>query len=281
MLARSQPRPWRIDWGEILAPLRFSLPLYANTLMNFVYQRADTLLVVHFLGIGAGALFEMAKRVPGVLSRFFGAALIPYLPSVAELLRTRERERAARLIQRASIYTAFTGYAITLLTVAVQKPLLGLLFTADYTEAAPALGPLMIAACLAVQAGIMGQALIALERPWTVMYVNIGLAALSLALNAVLLPRMGLAGAGWSAVAASLFSYALQRAAVARAGLAAPAGRGLLVHLLFIAAYAVPLNLGGETLPAAAAAVVYVAGCLALRAVSVAELRTLLRRGEA
>lgn len=277
-LARSTPGPQKVDWAPAMTQVRFSLPLFVNNLLNFVYQRVDTLLVVYFLGIGTAAVFEMAKRIPGVLSRFFAAALIPYLPSVAELLRQGDRERASRLLQRASRYTAFAGYTMTLLAVAVQEPLLQLLFTGDYTHAAPVLGPLLIAACLAVQAGLMGQALIALDRPRPIMYINVGLAAISLALNLVLVPQFGLAGAGWSAAAATLFSYGMQRWIVSRSGIVLPIGRGLLVHLLFIAAYAVPLNRGSAPLPVLAAAVVYVVGCLILRVVPLAELRLLFRR---
>lgn len=278
LLARLVPAPRRVDWALAGAQVRFSVPLFVNNLLNFVYQRVDTLLVVYFLGIGTAAVFEMAKRIPGVLSRFFGAALIPYLPSVAELLRQGDRERASQLLQRASVYTAFAGYTMTLFVVAVQEPLLKLLFTGDYAHAAPVLGPLLIAACLAVQAGLMGQALIALDRPRPVMYINMGLAVISLGLNLVLVPRFGLVGAGWSAVTATLFSYGMQRWIVSRAGIVLPKGKGLLVHLFFVAAYAVPLNQGNAPVPVAAAAVVYVAGCLLLRVVPLADLRVLLGR---
>lgn len=278
LLARAIPGPWKIDWALAAAGVRFSAPLFANNLLNFIYQRVDTLLVVYFLGIGTAAIFEMAKRIPGVLSRFFSAALIPYLPSVSELLHAGERERAGLLLQRASVYTAFAGYAMTLFAVAVQEPLLKLLFSQDYTGAAPVLGPLLIAACLAVQAGLMGQALIALDRPQIIMYVNAGLATLSLALNVVLVPRFGLAGAGWSAVAATLFSFGFQWRVVTRAGIAGPAGRAILVHVFFITAYGALGWSGGSPAIAAGVGALYITACLAAGVVPVAELRALFRK---
>lgn len=277
-LAVGMPRGGRLEWHEAKRCLGFSGPLFANNLLNFLYQRVDTLLVVFFLGLKTAAFFEMAKRIPGVLNRFFGAVLIPYLPSVAELLRNGEQDRAARLLQRVSTYAAFTGYGMTLAIVAIQKPLLHVLFTEDYAGAAPVLGPLLIAACLTVQAGVMGQALIALDRPRWVMYSNMSLAVTGVGLNLLLLPRLGPAGAGWSAVAAALCSYLLQRIAVARAGIAVPAGRATLVHVFFIFAYAVALNRGDAPLHILAAAIVYVAACLLLRIVSVREAVATFRR---
>ncbi|MBI2434644.1 MAG: oligosaccharide flippase family protein, partial [Candidatus Hydrogenedentes bacterium] len=135
----------------------FSWPLHANSLLTFVYQRFDTMLVTAMLGISAAAVYDMAKRIPALLSRVLGAFLVPFLPNVAELLAQEDRERARRLLNRALILTSCLGYLVTLATVVVQEPLLLLLFNKDYLAAAPVLGLLLTATCLGVQAGIMGQ----------------------------------------------------------------------------------------------------------------------------
>lgn len=272
LLSSAVERTGRTDWRDAIACARFSLPLFANNVLNFIYQRADTLLVVYFLGIEAAAFYEMAKRIPGVLSRFFVAVLIPYLPSISELLRRGERGSAARMLEQVSVYSAFTGYGMTLCAVAVQGPLLHVLFTEDYAGAAPVVGPLLIAACLSVQAGVMGQALIALERPHWVMIVNVGLAAIGLGLNLLLLPRFGLAGAGWSAAAAALFSYVLQFAAVRKCGIRVAAGPALLVHGSFAVAYTASVLSGNAPLVTAAAALGFGLACVLLRTVSLREL---------
>lgn len=278
LLARAMPRPAPVDWGLARAQVRFSAPLFANSLLNFVYQRADTLLVVYFLGIGTAAVFEMAKRIPGVLTRFFGAALVPYLPSVSELLVQGERASAGQVLQRVSEVAAYTGCGITLAAVAIQEPLLHLLFSADYAGATPVLGPLLIAAALAVQAGILGQALIALEQPKQVMYINAGMALGTVALNLLLLPRIGLAGAGWSAVAGALFSYGLQRRAVARAGIAVPGVRVAGLHLLFGICYIALHAADDSNALAAGVVLLFAAGGLAAGAAPLPELRALLGR---
>jgi len=274
ILPRPQPADWSVAWAQV----RFSTPLFANNLLNFVYQRADTLLVVYFLGLGTGALFEMAKRIPGVLTRFFGAALIPYLPSISELIGGGERERAGRLLQRVSTVVAFLGYGMTLATVVVEERLLQLLFTEDYGGATPALGPLLIASCLAVQAGIFGQALIALDRPKQVMYINTGMAVASVGLNLLLVPRYGLAGAGWSAAAAALLSFTLQRWAVARAGISLSGDPVLRLHGLFLVSYALLVQLDPSLPVVAGALLLFAGGTVVSGAVPTGEVWALLRR---
>lgn len=277
LLARIAPRPMHWDLPLVKQQVHFSAPLYANTLLGFAYQRLDTIIVVYFLGVGSAAVFEMAKRIPGVVGRFLGAGLVPYLPSIAGLLRDSGRDGAGQLLQRASAYTAFIGYLATLVMVAIQAPLLTALFTADYQDAAPAVGPLLIAACLATQAGLMGQALIALDRPVLVMYINIGLAVIGIGLNLLLIPRFGLAGAGWSAVVAAWFSYRLQRAAVAKVGLPLTRKRAIWIQIFFALAYALAWSMD-TTLWSLFAAALYVATCIAVGAVSLNDLRALLRK---
>lgn len=277
LLARIAPRPLQWDLPLVTQQVRFSAPLFANTLLGFAYQRLDTILVVYFLGVGSAAVFEMAKRIPGVVGRFLGAGLVPYLPSIAGLLRESGRERAGLLLQRASAYTAFIGYLATLVMVAIQAPLLAALFTADYQNAAPAVGPLLIAACLATQAGLMGQALIALDRPLHVMYINIGLAVIGIGLNLLLIPRFGLAGAGWSAAVAAWFSYRLQRAAVVKAGLPLARRKALWIQIFFALTYTLAWTMDA-TLWSLFAAAVYAMACVVSGAVSVTDLRTLFRK---
>jgi O-antigen/teichoic acid export membrane protein len=279
LLTRIVPRPLHWDGALVREQVRFSAPLYANTLLGFAYQRLDTVIVVYFLGVGSAAVFEMAKRIPGVLGRFLGAGLVPYLPSIAGLLRDSGLEGAGTLLQRAAAYTAFTGYLATLVVVAIQEPLLAVLFTTDYQNAASAVGPLLIAACLATQAGLMGQALIALDRPVLVMNINLGLAVLGIGLNLILIPHFGLAGAGWSAASAAWLSYMLQRAAVARAGLPLARPGAVWITLAFVLAYSVAWWMDAVfwTLVAATA---YGVACLAAGSVSLQELRALLRKEE-
>ena len=220
------------------AAVRFSWPLYANSLLSFVYQRLDTVLVTAVIGFGAAGIFDMAKRIPMLLSRALGALLIPYLPGIAEFVALGDRDRARLLMHQALLLTAAFGYGISFAVIAVQDWLLPLLFTGEYLAAAPALGLLLIAACLSVQAGIMGQTLIALNKPKWITSVNLFTALLSLALNALLLPRLGLMGAGIAALIALGTSTGLQAWRVHREGIPVLLNRYLTLQSITLAGLA-------------------------------------------
>jgi O-antigen/teichoic acid export membrane protein len=123
----------------------------------------------------------------------------------------------------------------------------------------------------------MGQALIALDRPVLVMYINIGLAVLGIGLNLLLIPHVGLAGAGWSAAAAAWFSYRLQRAAVAKEGLPLTRPRAIWIQIFFALAYGLAWAMNA-TVWSFFAAAVYAMACIAVGAVSAHDLRALFRK---
>jgi O-antigen/teichoic acid export membrane protein len=209
----------RFDWPAYRECLEFSWPLYVNQLLTFFYQRFDTVLVTSFLGVSAAAVYEMVKHLPTLLSRVMGAFLVPYLPNAAEMIVAGDASGAAQLLDRSVRVTAFAGYGATLGVLVVQEPLVRLLFNKEYLQGLPVLGLLLTATCLTVQTGLMGQTLIAMGRPRAVTLINIGLALIGVLGNLLLLPRFGLAGGGFAALAAIAFSGLLQTVYVRRYGL--------------------------------------------------------------
>lgn len=269
---------WHADTILARQCVRFSMPLYVNSLLTFVFQRFDTMLLLMVLHApGAVALYEMAKRLPVLASRFLGAFTVPFLPTISELLARGEREAAARFLSRTASIITFLGYLGALLTILVQEPLLILLFNRDYLAATSVLGLLMAAIAVAVQAGLMGQTLIAMGKPGLVTAMNVATAAFSVAANLALLPLLGITGAGVAAVCAAVISHAAQTACVRRHGLRIPLMHLLKPHGLMLAS--VLLLLAGDAgVPWRVAAVaLFTGGCFALRVVTMHDVRGLVR----
>lgn len=260
----------RAYWDSV----RFSLPLYVNSLLTFGFQRFDTILIAFLLkSPEAVAIYEMAKRLPTLLSRSLGALLVPFLPNLSQFLAQKDFANASRLVNRTSSLTAVLGYSAVLAVVLIQRPLIVLLFNADYLPATEVLGLLLTAIALAVQTGIMGQSLIALDRPQFVTYINLAASGLSVVLNVLLIPRFGIAGAGAAGVLTALLGYVAQTRAVRRSGLTLDARELLKPQMLFVASVGIMELGGGKTASGVIALAVFVAGCFALRVVTPALLR--------
>jgi len=265
-----------LDWATYGKCVRFSLPLYANSLLNFFFQRFDSLMVAAYLGLEQAAVYEIAKRFPMLLSRTLGTLQVPLLPSISELIAQDRREAAARLLNQALILSVFFGYLGVLFIVTIQEPLVGLLFNIDYLGAASVMGLLMTAICLAVQAGLMGLTLIALERPGLVTRTNALMAIIAVALNAVLLPKLGIAGGGISLLAAAAFSATMQTGHVRRLGIAVDLAMAVKMHVIMVTAASLAI-LGGTPVWRGLAMVFFVGLSFSFGAPHPRELLSLVR----
>lgn len=266
---------FRPDAARFRVAVRESLALYQNNLLTFIYQRLDTLVAQHFLGLAGVSLLGAAKQLPTILSRAMGAVLVPLLPNLAGLIATGDLVLAGRVLNRAVVLVAVLGYTATLACAALAGPLLHLLTSNDYVAAAPLVGWLMAAMCLAIQGGIMGQGLIALGRAASVTQANVALAAISLGLNVVLLPWLGIQGAAYAALSAILVSAGLQAGMVHRAGLRLNVGSLLLLQFLFVVCGGAGMVFSGMVL-GIATAVVFPIVCIATRVLPWHEVRGLL-----
>lgn len=267
------------DYAAARDAVHFSLPLYANSLLGFVIQRVDTLLLAVLLGDPAPvAIYEMAKRLPMVLSRALGALLVPFLPAMAARLATGDHPGAARLLDRSLALTAFLGFGATFAAVLVQEPLLLALFSPDYLPGAQVLGILLGVITLAVLTGLFGQTLIALGRPGWVTRIGVGTALLSVALNLLLIPAWGLIGAAFAAAGATTFGYAAQAIAVHRIGVPVSL-RSSVLPLAFAGIAALLLwGFGAGIIARGLAGAGFLAACFLAGVVRPAELRGLIRR---
>ncbi len=269
---------WNRQLVEARDCVRFSVPLYANSLLGFVFQRFDTMLIVFFLASPtAVAIYEMAKRIPMLMSRVLSAITVPFLPTLSGMIGRGQPEEAARFLARTSAMVAFLSYGGVLFTVFIQEPLLVTLFNQEYLAATTVLGLLMFAAAVGVQTGLMGQTLIALGKPGWVTSVNVGAAFFNVAANAVLLPTLGLKGAAVAAAATAFLSLAAQAWAVRKHGLCESLSAWCMPHLCMMVAGGMLWGGHGEMMVRLVALVLFVAGCFLSRVVAVRDLRTLIQ----
>ncbi len=266
----------KADMGRAWEAVRFSSPLYLNSLLVFLYQRTDTLLISGLIGLEAAAVLEMVKRLPMVLTRVMGAALTPYLPSMSRCLAVPDLATAGALAGKAARTVGFLGYCIALSAMVVREPLIRLLFAESYVSGATVLCLMLITAVPALQAGIMTQALIALGRNRMILVVNIGVIAVTVLGTVILAPRWGLAGTGAAALTGNLCSLAAQTFWARRCGLPVPRGSAFFPHLA-AAPFAALSCFGDGWEIRVLSVLLFVAGCAVLRVIRMDDLVTVWR----
>jgi O-antigen/teichoic acid export membrane protein len=183
--------------AEIASPFSVSvfvrdvLPIGAGIVLSALYFRIDLFLVQHWRGLEEVATYNAVFRLVDALRLFPAALLTVLLPAVF-----RRRDALFSL-------TLFFGLLVFGLSVAAvlylgAPQMISLTYGSKYTTATPVLRVLSFAfPVLCVNYGLTHQ-VIGWARPRVYAYIC-GLAlVLNVAINLVLIPSMGSAGAAWA-----------------------------------------------------------------------------------
>ncbi len=268
-------RRLRLDWNRYREAVGFSWPLYANNILTFVFQRIDTLLIAALSTPATVAYYEMAKRIPIILSRFLNSGLIPYLPGISSRIAKGDIAGAGSMLNVALPLAAVLGYSATLAIVLIQKPLILLLFSDKYIPALEVLWLLLTGFCVMVQTGILGFSLIGLGKPLAVTIINTVTALSSLGANVLLIPRFGIVGAGAVFLAAMVFSNVMHIIAVQHRGLRVALGKYLATQFFMVLALLLAIWAGGPIWRLAALCL-FPGLCFGARVITPAQVRTML-----
>jgi len=181
--------------------LSFCLPLVALALFTSFSATFDRFLLVQLLGLDAVAVYAAAVSLCGVPALFYTVLGFTLFPVLARHWGEGRRDEASRLSTQALLIFAFLCLPVAVLLALTGPALLPLLSTADY-RAQPqvfALLGLSVTAFGCYQ--ILLYALLLDGRSRQVLALAVGAAALNAALNLLLAPRWGAAGAAAAAAA--------------------------------------------------------------------------------
>lgn len=268
--------------SDVRALARRALPLGLSTLLFSVYFRLDTLLLAVLRGaeeVGAyGAAYRIVE-VLLVLPSFLTAALLPVLARAraVDLARTR------RIAGQSAGNLAVLGLGLAVAGPFLAAPLLALTAGAAYSQAAPALAVLLVGVGASFLTALWGTLLIVLSEAGFLLRFSCLNVAVNLALNLVLVPRIGLTGAAVSTLVTEVLALVfvgrrLQRRHQVRVPMS-PVLRGgaacVPLALFLLLSSGVPV-----VLRAPAAATVFLGAAWGLHALTVPlDLRALLLPG--
>jgi O-antigen/teichoic acid export membrane protein len=282
---RTQPAPG-VAWSEFWS---FTWARAVSSVVQLALQRADIVLITVLIGPAHAAVYTAATRflVVGQLSSTSVANAAQ--PRLAELMAVGDRSSAKQIYQSATAWIVLLTWPLYLLCIMFAEPVLSV-FGSSYTGGVGVVVVLSAAMLLATACGMVDMLLnMAGRTSWTLANSVLGLTVM-VAVDLLLIPRLGILGAGigWAAAIAAnnllpltqlLVAYRLHpfgRATLSAAGLAA----FCFGALPGIAALVLPgrlLPLGGGVL---VGALLYAAACLRWRsALGLPPLSTFRPRG--
>jgi O-antigen/teichoic acid export membrane protein len=242
---------------------RFTGPRAATALVQIVLQRLDVILVAAIINPSAAALYAAATRFL-VVGQFGSQAITLALqPRLSAALARRDNGQANTLYQVSTSWLVLLTWPLYLLVIAFPAGMLSI-FGHRYTQATDVVVILCAAMLVATACGQVDSVLMMAGRStWNMGNAMLGL-AVDVAVDLILLPRIGIRGAAIGWAAAILVNNLLPLSQVWFSTRLHPFGRGTLIGMVVtsvvLVACAAPVRLLiGDTLLAA-----FVAGVLGL-----------------
>jgi O-antigen/teichoic acid export membrane protein len=194
---------WRRYAPRAHSLLAESWPFILSGVSIAAYSRVDQILVKELLGDRSLGIYAAALPLAQfwqVIPVILATSLAPFIARFKQADEAGYR-RALVLVFRAFFYL---GVAIAIVTFAVSDLLVGLLFGAEFAEAAGVLNVLGIANVFCFLGIAHGLWLVNEKRFAVRLYGTLLAGFVAVALNFALLPRLGIIGAAWAATAAQL-----------------------------------------------------------------------------
>ena len=175
--------------------LKYSVPLIPNSLMWWLINSSSRYFIIGFINIQANGIFAVASRIPAlinIVSQVFSQAW--QLSAFEEYGKNDDRK----------FYSTVFDFYFAILLIAtsgvvwVVKPAFGLLFAEGYFTAWMPVPFLVLGTAFSAASGFIGVAYTASHKTSGVFKTSIYGGAISLILNLIFIPTLGIIGAGIS-----------------------------------------------------------------------------------
>jgi O-antigen/teichoic acid export membrane protein len=198
-LRRLGHRIWpALDWKLIRPILRRALPLVASALLGLMIYNADFIFLRVMRGPAEVGYYAAAYTLISFLINLGIAYSLSLLPTLTRLATEPENQRALYHTASAHVFAAALPVAIGGFLLA--PGIIALFFGADYAPGVMALQILVWSIPLSLVRDVPIIALMASGREDWVLRTSGAAAASNLVLNALLIPRYGVAGAALATV---------------------------------------------------------------------------------
>ncbi|MDE0156127.1 MAG: polysaccharide biosynthesis C-terminal domain-containing protein [Gammaproteobacteria bacterium] len=163
-----------------------------------------TLIIGAMSGPAGAGLFKIAQESAAVLIKPAQLFTETVYPEMTKIAVTRQFSRLWNVIRHSALAGGAIAGFILLLVFLFGQSLLGLFFGAEYAGAYDILVLLMIGAAITMASFALEPALFSIGRPEISMHIRVFTTILNITVLVLLLPEIGLAGAGVAAIAGSL-----------------------------------------------------------------------------
>jgi O-antigen/teichoic acid export membrane protein len=279
-VAPRRPRPSR---ARLRALIRAGIPLGISGMLIMSYARIDQVLVFQIVGSRAAGLYGSVYNVLEQ-SSFIPISILTTLAPIMAAAWPGDRARLLRTARLCAEMMAIASLGALAFASVAATPFVRLIFGPEFVRGAPAL-PVLCAAFIFICFGYLnGNLLVVLGLQRRLVFISLLALIVNLVGNLILIPQVGFMGAAWMTLATEVVVFGASLRLILRT-LELPLPKAGRIGRTAVAAALLAGGLGVLRLAGAPLAVLALAACLCypallfgLRALSVADIRIILRR---
>jgi O-antigen/teichoic acid export membrane protein len=192
---------WKWRWDVCRNALLFSLPILPGMLASWVLNLSDRIFLEHYFSTKEVGIYSLGYQIAGLILIFSLAFKSAYDPYFYRIANSEDQEAARKKLYKTNhvflLVILLSCFAIAFFA----KEGIVLFFDERYLEAYRIIPVISLAYLLSQANGLLYVMIYQQKKTKIVMYITLISSAMSIALNFVLIPLIGIYGAAWSTVA--------------------------------------------------------------------------------
>lgn len=186
----------RIEYRPVRRELfAFSLPLMITMSMNTVFHNFDNFLIGYFAATDLVGTYDVAYRLPFLLTTTLTAFGFIFMPIISELQSDGKMDELGETYRIVTKWIFIATLPLALVLVSYPRMVITYTFGGEYAAGGAALAVLGVGFFIHTSLGLSGEMLTALGRSRTMMYDSIVVAIVNILLNLYLIPQYSMVGA--------------------------------------------------------------------------------------
>lgn len=201
---------WKaINKNMVKSLLRYTIPLVPNTLMWSLINFSSRYFIVSFIGISANGLFAIASKIPAIINTI---SQIFYQSWVLSAIEEKDNKNISYFYSNVFKYYSSIIFVSLSALVLVIKVIFEVLFASQYFLGWKVAPILLLSTAFSILSSFLGATYISTKETTGVFRTSIYGGISSLILNVLLIPTIGLIGAGISSAVSFLIMFLLRLA---------------------------------------------------------------------
>jgi len=180
--------------------LKFSLPMMVSMVLWMALQHIDNIYITVYLDAEDLGLYNSAYNIARMFLLPIGAASYLYLPEFTSAHRKSNKKKKNQLYNKFTKWLILSGAPVAFAIFFNSRRIIKIVFGAEYSVAGAVLSVLTAGFVIHLSLGLNDSSLVGIGRTKYLAYANTGAVITNIILNSLLIPQIGIMGAGIASV---------------------------------------------------------------------------------